>query len=84
MGTIGIIASIIAAIVAIANFWFSFRNSKKSIIRRIEKKEKAVQKIDDQIFITCENNRKKLTAITELEQRKAKLEQDIVDLKKLL
>lgn len=84
METIGCIASIIAAIMAIATLWFSIRNSKKNIIRRIENKERAIHEIENQQIRIYGINGRGPTPLTKLDTRKAILEEDIAELKKLL
>ena len=53
MSDIGTIASIVAAItgiVAMITGIVAIRNSKGNVIKRIEKKQREIQKIDDQFY----------------------------------
>lgn len=52
MNTIGIIASVIAAIAAIITLIFTIRNSKGNVIKRIERKQREIQEIDNQFART--------------------------------
>ena len=55
MELIGIISSVVAAIVSLATLWFSVRTGKGSILKRIDKKEVRIRRINDKlvIFFSC-------------------------------
>ena len=50
MELIGIISSVVAAIAALATLWFSVRTGKGSILKRIDKKEARIRRIDDKLL----------------------------------
>lgn len=52
MDSIGIIASVIAAIATIITLVFSIRNSKGNITKRIEQKEREIHEIEHQFTKT--------------------------------
>ena len=85
METIGIIASVIAAITGILSIWYTKRMSKGNIRRRIEKKQKEISEIDNQLcrrFGLNDNGYGR--TITSLDKRKAKLLSEIEELNKEL
>ena len=47
MNNIGIIASVIAAVATIIMLFFSIRNSKGNLTKRIERKERKINKIEN-------------------------------------
>lgn len=54
MDTIGIISSIIAAITGVASLIIAIhtrRDSKRSLLKQIEKKKHKINKIEDQLFL---------------------------------
>ena len=83
METIGMIASIIAALGTVANFWFSIRNSKGYILKQIERKEEKISKIDYQLAIRYGLNRG-LHESTPLDLKRSKLQEEIEELRKIL
>lgn len=84
MEKIGIISSVIAAIAALAALWFSVRTSKGSILKRIDKKEAQIRKIDDQLFRMNGLHGRFPRVITPLDERRNKLQAEIDDLKRKL
>lgn len=85
METIGIISSVIAAITGILSIWYTKRMSKGNIRRRIEKKQKQISEIDNQLsrkFGLNDNGYGR--TITSLDKRKEKLLSEIEDLNKEL
>lgn len=85
METIGIISSVIAAITGILSIWYTKRMSKGNIRRRIEKKQKEISEIDNQLsrkFGLNDNGYGR--TITSLDKRKEKLLSKIEDLNKEL
>ena len=50
MNNIGIIASVIAAVVAIITLFFTIRNSKGNVIKRIERKQNQIHEIENQFY----------------------------------
>ena len=84
MEMIGIVASVIAAIAAIATLWFSVRTSKGSMLRRIDKKEAQIRSIDDQQVRMYGLNGRPSSAITPLDIKRDKLQFEIDELKRKL
>lgn len=85
METIGIISSVIAAITGILSIWYTKRMSKGNIRRRIEKKQKEISEIDNQLsrkFGLNDNGYGR--TITSLDKRKEKLLSEIEELNKEL
>ena len=59
MDTIGIISSIIAAITGVASLIIAIhtrRDSKRSLLKQIEKKNHMINKIEDQLFLQRRSN----------------------------
>ena len=59
MDTIGIISSIIAAITGVASLIIAIhtrRDSKRSLLKQIEKKKHMINKIEDQLFLQRRTN----------------------------
>ena len=83
--TIGTIASVVAAIAAILTLRYTVRMSKGNIRRRIEKKQRQIQDIDNRlvkkygIYHTIRGR-----ALTSLDAKKAQLLSDIHELEKEL
>lgn len=84
MEMIGIVASVIAAIAAIATLWFSVRTSKGSMLRRIDKKEAQIRSIDIQQVRMYGLNGRPSNEITPLDIKKNKLHSEINELKRKL
>lgn len=85
METIGIISSVIAAITGILSIWYTKSMSKGNIRRRIEKKQKEISEIDNQLsrkFGLNDNGYGR--TITSLDKRKEKLLSEIEELNKEL
>lgn len=81
MNNIGIIASVIAAVVAIITLFFTIRNSKGNVIKRIERKQRKIQKIDNQFYREFGLNANTSTHYPTL-MKKEKLEAEINELRK--
>ena len=59
MDTVGIICSIIAAFAGIITVIFSYlmwRDSKRCILKRIEKKRRKINKIEDELYLQRRSN----------------------------
>ena len=52
MNTIGIIASVIAALATIITLIFTIRNSKGNVIKRMERKQQEIREIETQFYRT--------------------------------
>ena len=84
MNEIGTIASIIAAItgiVAMITGIIAIRNSKGNVIKRIERKQRKIQKIDNQFYQEFGLDANTCTHYPTL-TKKQKLEEDINELRK--
>ena len=81
MELIGIIASVIAAVAAIASLCFSVLTSKGYLLKRINHKEEQIRKIDHMLYI--KNGYKHISGgpITPLDEKRRKLEDEINELK---
>ena len=84
MEMIGIISSIVAAIAALATLWFSLRTSKGGILRRIDKKEAQIRKIDEQQIRMYGLNGRSRNVITPLDEKRKRLQSEINELKRLI
>ena len=84
METIGIIASLVAAFAAIATLWFSIRTSKGSILRRIDRMEELIHKIDFQQIQMYGINGRRSNVITPLDEKKERLRYKIEELRRKL
>ena len=80
MDSIGIIASVVAAVGTVLSLWYSRRMSKGSIRKRIAKKQRQISDIDNELVRRYGINRGHCHPITSLDQKKAKLIQEIVNL----
>ena len=81
---IGIVASVIAAIAAIAALWFSVRTSKGNILRRIDKIEAQIQRIDDRQIRMYGLNGHPKGIVTALDIKREKLQSEVAKLKRKL
>lgn len=84
MELIGIISSVVAAIVALATLWFSVRTSKGSILKRIDKKEAQMRIIDDMMLRQNGLYGRFPRVITPLDEKRDKLQSEIDALKRKL
>lgn len=84
MELVGIITSIIAAIAAIIALWYTIGASKGSILKRIDRKERQIQDIDNQLVRRYGLNRGSGGFITPLDEKKAKLQAEIAELRRRL
>ena len=84
MEQIGIIASVIAAFAAIATLWFSVRTSKGNILRRIDRKEQQMREIEHQLTLRYGLNRGSGGPITPLDEKRRRLQKEIIELKRKL
>lgn len=80
MNNIGIIASVIAAVVAIITLFFTIRNSKGNVIKRIERKQRQIQDLDNQFYRTYGLNAN-MRMHYPTQEKKDKLEKEIQELK---
>lgn len=86
MDTVGIICSIIAAFAGIITVIFSYlmwRDSKRSLLKQIEKKKHRINRIEDQLFLQRRSNFGGW-GDSELKMKQDKLQSEINYLKKLL
>ena len=81
METIGIIASVIAAISAIITLIFTIRNSKGNIVKRIERKQQQVQDLEQRLYRTHGLNAN-IGMYPPFWKKKEKLEREIEELRK--
>ncbi len=84
MEMIGIISSVVAAIAALATLWFSVRTSKGSMLKRMDKKEAQIRRIDDQQIRMYGLNGRFPNVITLLDEKRRKLQYEIDKLKRTL
>ena len=81
MNNIGIIASVIAAVVAIITLFFTIRNSKGNVIKRIERKQQEIQDLDNEFFrLYGPNANMRMHYPTQI--KREKLEKEIAELRK--
>lgn len=83
MKEIGTIVSVIAAIAAIASLIFSIRTSKGYILKKIDRKEWQIMRINNALSI----QRRQMEIgipISSLEQKRDKLENEVNELKRKL
>ena len=80
MNNVGIIASVIAAVVAIITLFFTIRNSKGNVIKRIERKQRQIQDLDNQFYRTYGLNAN-MRMHYPTQEKKDKLEKEIQELK---
>ena len=81
MNTIGITASVIAAIAAIITLIFTIRNSKGNVIKRIERKQDQIHDLEQSFFRTYGPN-DDMKRHYEIQVKKEKLEAEINELRK--
>lgn len=81
---IGTIASVIAAIAAIATFWFSIRSSKGNILKRIEKKKQQIRSIEDAQIRLYGLNGGGVRALTPMDAKRNRLQSEIAELERKL
>lgn len=84
MEEIGIIASVIAAIAAIASLWFSVSTSKGYILKRIERKEQKIRDIDYKLALQYGLAYRACGSMTPLDEKRRKLEEEIIELRRKL
>lgn len=81
IGIIASVASIIAAVAAVSTFTYTKRNSRGNIRRRIAKKERKINDIDSQLRLKFGiNDNGGGRALTSLDKKKRKLQEEIKDL----
>lgn len=83
MDIIGIIAMVAAVIGAIVGI-ISLRDSRRNIIRRLDKKEAKIRQIDHELVLRYGLNQRHGGLITPLHAKRDKLQADINELKRLL
>ena len=82
IGIIASVASIIAAIAAVATLRYTKRNSRGNIRRRIAAKERQISDIQNQIYRRYGlNDNGTGRALTALDRKKEKLQEEIEDLR---
>ena len=81
MNTIGIIASVIAALAAIITLIYTIRNSKYNVIKRIERKRQQIQNLDFQ-FSKQYGLNANMRMHYPTQMKKEKLEREIAELQK--
>ena len=84
MEIVGIIASLLAAIAALLSLFFTVRNSKGSILKRIDKKQKQILDIDNKLVHMFGINGRWPKVITPLDIKRSKLQSEINDLQRKL
>lgn len=84
MEIIGIIASVVAAIAAIATLWFSIRSSKGNILNRIDKKEQQIREINNALIQKYGLHDGRFRAMTPLDAKRNRLQTEIDELKRKL
>ncbi len=83
MEEVGIIASVVAAIAAVLTLVVSIRNTKGNILKRIERKERQIQDIENFQCRKYGLNRGS-NIITPLDARTHKLQSEVEELRKKL
>ena len=78
------IVKIIGACAAIIGTCYTISNSKKSILRKIDRKEAQVHKINHELSSRYGLDRGPCHPITPLDEKKQKLENQIAELKRML
>ena len=81
MNNIGIIASVIAAVVAIITLFFTIRNSKGNIIKRIEREQRQIHEIENHFYRSYGLNAN-MGMHYPTSAKKRKLEEEIEELRK--
>ena len=81
MNEIGIIASVIAALAAIITLVFTIRNSKGNVVKRIERKQDQIHKIENQFYRSYGLNAN-MGMHYPTSSKKRKLEEEIEELRK--
>lgn len=84
MDTIGTIAAVFGAIVATISLIYSIRNSKGNILKRIDRKEEQIRKIDHELVLKYGLNGRGIRCITPLDEKKERLQNEITELKRKL
>ena len=80
MESIGVIASVIAAVLTLV---VTIRNTKASILKRIDSKERYVQEIENDLCRKYGLNRRS-NVITPLDEKKHRLQSEINELRRRL
>ena len=81
---IGIIASVIAAIAAVATLWFSIRSSKGNILKRIEEKKRQIRSIEEAQIRLYGLNGGRVRAMTPMDVKRNRLQNEIAELERKL
>ena len=84
METIGVIASVVAALAAVITLVFTVRNNKGNILKRIDKKEEQIRMIDHQLFLRFGLNRGVGGYSSPLDMKKRRLQEEVAELKRKL
>ncbi len=83
MENLGVIASVIAAIAAVLTLVVTIRNTKASILRRIDCKEQQIHEIENYLIRKYGLNRRS-NVITPLDEKKHRLQSEIDELRRRL
>ena len=81
MDSIGTITSVIAAILAAIALFYTIRNSKGNVIKRIERKQRKIQDLDNWFARTYGLN-DNMRLHYDIQAKKEKLENEIAELRK--
>lgn len=84
MDIVGTISSVIAAVAGVTTLWFSIRNSKGNILKRIDKKEAKIRAIENQQGRMYGPSGRRPIAVTPLDQKKTRLQNEITELTRKL
>ena len=84
METIGVIASVVAALAAVITLVFTVRNNKGNILKRIDKKEEQIRKLDYQLLLRFGINRSSIGPVTPIDKKIGRLQEEISELKRRL
>jgi archaellum component FlaC len=82
MEIVGTIASVIAALAAIMTLRFTIRHSKGNIRRRIEKRQRKIREIENQLVNLYGLDRGRCHPITPLDSEIERLQTEIMELQK--
>lgn len=80
MNTIGVMASVVGALVGLITIW----NSKWNILKRIDRKERQVKILEQKLYLKHGVNRPIGGPVTPLEMKIVKLRREIAELHRKL
>ena len=75
---------IIGACAAVIGTWYSITNSKRCIVKKIERKKSHIRRIDHQLLLRFALDRGYSHPITPLDEEKERLQQQIDNLRRYL